>query len=377
VDQLCTVIDAFEGDSSQTEVAGIAEELKLKQYTGKPIRAWLQESGRHLRTAAVHAVNHPASHLQAAKQAVSAFSKAVRSLTEQSTANEQQSKEARGELRGALRQLEAAVTKKPSLRSELDARMRAYADLRIAEYLWGVVTSMLRGLESEVSSINEELTSACRELDAMVRQLSVPASVMEALHPDSADVTTVILNNVVQHIPEHVSIVEKNLREGFLQESQLLHGLLTSHAYMINDFLKALLRTSKRAMSARLKEVQIDRAIRDSGMAAGEIAGWIDEQVQRSLPVLNMCGGTSRLLLGLPEHSTVTALGAFLEKQYKHCPTVASGTRGDVVLCFEVDQIPVENVAYTLLESHPQCCDLVPRLLSRIDVNWSRLTELG
>src|SRR5690606_67953 len=67
VEQLCTLIDNFEGENSQNDMAGIADELKLKQYTGKPIRAWLQESGRHLRTAAIHTVNHPASHLQAAR----------------------------------------------------------------------------------------------------------------------------------------------------------------------------------------------------------------------------------------------------------------------------------------------------------------------
>jgi hypothetical protein len=52
------------------------------------------------------------------------------------------------------------------------------------------------------------------------------------------------------------------------------------------------------------------------------------------------------------------------------------GTKGDVVFAYEVANVPLANIAIGLLEEHPDCGEYVSRLHTRVDVEWSRLTDI-
>ena len=52
------------------------------------------------------------------------------------------------------------------------------------------------------------------------------------------------------------------------------------------------------------------------------------------------------------------------------------GTKGDLVLLYEVADVSVANIAIGLLEERPDCGEYVSRLHTRLDVDWSRLTDI-
>lgn len=376
-EQFYSIVDAIELEGEHRAAEDISDQLTLRKHLAKNVRAWIDTVGRQFRESVTSIINRPDAHMNAARDALVALSKYSRCLTEEATKNQQADCDTRHALQHKLRQFEAVEAKKGTGPVDLSGPFLTYIQVMLSEFLWSQVVALLRGVESQLNAISEDLSTARRELEAIIQQLTVPAHILEALSPDALDVPTIILSSVVRQISNHIPDVERKLREGILQQTQDVYGLITSHVYMVDDFIKALVNTAQRTLADRLKHIQIDRAIRESGLPAAQIAAWVETQIQLAAPSLNLCGGASRLFLGLPEHSSVTALGAFIEKQYRHEPTVVAGTRGDVVVCFEVDRIPIENVAYSLLETQPQCCDLVPRLLSRIDVDWSRLTEVG
>ena len=138
----------------------------------------------------------------------------------------------------------------------------------------------------------------------------------------------------------------------------------------------AIRAASQAVVAEALKETHIDRIIRDAGLTAQEVADWIKSQVESARPRLLACGGSTRLLLAVPERAPVTSIAGFIESQYDEEANVVAGTCGDFVVCYEVENVPLEHIAISLIELRPDCAELVPRLHTRCDVNWTNLTQL-
>ena len=93
--------------------------------------------------------------------------------------------------------------------------------------------------------------------------------------------------------------------------------------------------------------------------------------------MIDDCGGASRILIGLPILSTEESTLPELMKVQFAVPTIPiNGTLGNVVICFEGEDVSLASVAYRLLESRPDAIELVKRLHTRNDVNWSTLNDL-
>ena len=126
-----------------------------------------------------------------------------------------------------------------------------------------------------------------------------------------------------------------------------------------------------------MTEANIDQLIRNSKMQPAVLADWLRKQLTAACPNALDHGGTSRLMLGLPESTKSSALRAFIQKEFGQEPTVIPGTKGDVVLAYEVANVPLANIATGLLEECHECGEYVSRLHTRLDIEWSRLTDIS
>ena len=53
-----------------------------------------------------------------------------------------------------------------------------------------------------------------------------------------------------------------------------------------------------------------------------------------------------------------------------------NGTYGNFVICFECEDVSLASVAFRLLEDRPDAVELVKRLHTRNDIQWSTLADL-
>ena len=74
--------------------------------------------------------------------------------------------------------------------------------------------------------------------------------------------------------------------------------------------------------------------------------------------------------------SSKSLIPKLLEKQFSVKGCTINGTQGNFVLCFEGEDISLANVAYRLLEARPDAIELVKRIQTRNDIEWTTLDDL-
>jgi len=114
------------------------------------------------------------------------------------------------------------------------------------------------------------------------------------------------------------------------------------------------------------------------GLAASELPeqGTYDteqlkECVDRALPQLASYGGAKRALVTLPSNGGIDAATIGQDARLaKESVTMLTEGKGMVSVCFEVEQIPLDNVAAALIRNRLDYLDLAAKLHTRIDVDW-------
>ena len=130
----------------------------------------------------------------------------------------------------------------------------------------------------------------------------------------------------------------------------------------------------RRAVVSWMKQLDATQILFGQG-SDGETVP-LDEHLEASLPKLLECGGARRLLVMLPHNSTNMRPVEILTRQLNELPSLAENSDGDFVLCHEVEQISLTQVAVTLIEERRDWADYASRLHTRTDVSWSVLPDL-
>jgi hypothetical protein len=95
--------------------------------------------------------------------------------------------------------------------------------------------------------------------------------------------------------------------------------------------------------------------------------------LQAAAPTLRECGGAQRLLLLTPNDLTSAELVKRISEEVATSPTVVADKQNEVVMCYEVEQLPLRRVAAAVLDQRFQNVEVASRLQTRIDVHWSAL----
>ena len=100
------------------------------------------------------------------------------------------------------------------------------------------------------------------------------------------------------------------------------------------------------------------------------------ESLASARPRLMRCGGSKRLLVMLPSGSTHVRPLEILHEEMDETPSVAENNDGDFILCYEVEQLSLTQVAVTLIDGRRDYAEFAARLHTRTDVDWSTLPDI-
>jgi hypothetical protein len=97
----------------------------------------------------------------------------------------------------------------------------------------------------------------------------------------------------------------------------------------------------------------------------------LQECVDRALPQLASYGGAKRVLVTLPANGGLDAANLARDARLaEESVTMVTEGKGIVSVCFEVEQIPLDNIAASLIRNRHDYLDLAAKLHTRIDVDW-------
>jgi hypothetical protein len=93
--------------------------------------------------------------------------------------------------------------------------------------------------------------------------------------------------------------------------------------------------------------------------------------LETATPRLLSTGGGKRLLLVHPEGPGHAQLQELIQREFNESVSAVADPGGEMVLCYEVEQLAPERVAADLIGMRQDYTEMASRLRTRIDVPWS------
>ncbi len=202
----------------------------------------------------------------------------------------------------------------------------------------------------------------------------------EDLDPDPPAYTSVVeqqmVESVLHDVDRLIDRAEAFVHSTLIEPAGGFFNIANSTANWRQKLPETIRFAAQKILGQAFRQISIERVIAKNNFSEDLVCKWIDEQVNAARPSTVECGGGLRLLIGLPSKSEESQVADLVRASLKLDLVSIPGTAGDVVFCFEGEGIPLPNIAYHLLQYGPEAMELVPRIYSRTDIEWSGLSEL-
>lgn len=107
-----------------------------------------------------------------------------------------------------------------------------------------------------------------------------------------------------------------------------------------------------------------------------ELSDQITILVGQARPMLDQCGGVSRMLVAIPELSPTQMIAKAIEVWVNLQVQTVKATAGSLVLIEETENVEIPTITRRLLEKLPNCLDIAKRIRTRNDVNWTPIEQI-
>lgn len=306
-------------------------------------------------------------------------------------------------LAGRLEQLEASASDQlDRLKNDID---RLHDDLRAAgaKFAAGTSESVLVGVHSQsfqdlldyatatlhmasyrrtirvwqklrevVLESDRRLRGLSQSLQSLVSQLGPPPGASSAGRgPASADQPR--LNAFQGQLPQLVVTLDRELERTRLGQLLLLDELSLNGGIDLENLARSAGKHARAVVRRHFRETASPR-LSEQGTYDAER---FKECVNKALPQLASCGGAKRVLVKLPTDGDLdVATLSQDDRLAEESATLLAEGEGPVAVCFEIEQIPLDNVAATLMRNRGDYLDLAARLHTRIDIEWQPFKPL-
>ena len=133
---------------------------------------------------------------------------------------------------------------------------------------------------------------------------------------------------------------------------------------------------AQQVLSDAYQKMCLDDIVVNSKVKPEQLIRWLNEKLAAARPEINNCGGAMRLMLGLPTFSQCSHVVELVESHFHMKQKSINGTYGNFVLTFECEDVSLASVAFRLLEDRPDAIELVKRIHTRGDIEWTSLADL-
>ena len=233
---------------------------------------------------------------------------------------------------------------------------------------------------SEFSQTITRIGEHHRTMGILHDQLGLPIDVddMYEVDPEEKDESlySLFVDFASQGAVQHVAELSQRLEERVLKPNDGLLSILDESGNRARRLPNQFKRESQVLVNEKLQKLRLDSMIVESKLPADTFAAWINVLVKPVTPLLYKCGGTARLLIAVPKDAPVATMANYIQNLMDIEANIVPSTFGDFVVCMEMDQMPAEHVAMTILQMQPDCAELIERLHTRNDVEWSSLTPM-
>ncbi len=291
---------------------------------------------------------------------------------EQTNSCEQQLEQLFSLLKEMTREKSGGKAEKPEV---IQNCVDSYFQFRIQEFVLRYSKAYCRAISSSISSTKTIVQKFCNQLD-LVKQNFSEDDFNAAVKTGDVNMEGLMLNNVLEGLGELIDRAEMQVYHAMISQRGGYSGVLNETASWQNHLPRAIHDATQRVLSNAFKKISLDKIIAENNINVEQLKRWLNEKLNLAQPAVSQCGGAIRTMIGSPLHASTSILGPIVEDQFGIKAAQVNGTSGELVLCFEGEDVALANVAYHLLEQRPDASQLAKRIHTRNDVEWSTLEDL-
>jgi hypothetical protein len=262
----------------------------------------------------------------------------------------------------------------------LEDQWLEYCRMRLSRCALLAVSRVARSIDAQVSQVADLLSDLQRQLGLLSGAFD--ASAFQKLRdvaerPPASPVDEVrqfVARRIGDVMPRLAKELDQEIRAKFFGKKRRLCDVLTKDLDFRESLVSALRHAARRAITRSLKEIDISRLLlsSDDREPADQRLG---VHLEKAAPRLLSCGGSKRLLLVLPDGCSDRQVREAVDTYVSQSPTVVFDSDFDMVLCWEMGEMPISRVALTLIDYRVDYARVASRLYTRVDVPWSPLTR--
>lgn len=261
--------------------------------------------------------------------------------------------------------------------AERPALVKKYCELRFEELVLRNSVEFYRCVLKGLAKPESNLAQYTASLNSIKTLFSEEALPLDMLGDDSGfDMEQLLAESIDSELESLVTRTEVQLHESLVRDAGGYEALLDSATSLQHRLPTELKSAAQRVLSDAYKKISLEKLIADHNIGLEQLVKWMTENIRMARPMVDDCGGASRVLLGLPALADESAMGEIIERQFGLKVKTIPGTCGTFAFCFEGEDLSLSNVAFRLLQDRPDAVELVKRMHTRTDVQWCSLNDL-
>ena len=267
-----------------------------------------------------------------------------------------------------------------SLADELPSLLEQYCKHRLYTRVVTGVAEIAKAANGQVTAIRDELVDLEREIRHLADHFDVSRTFDSLVSDDDvgADHLLESVGHVlVEGVGELTARLDQQLQAMVLKDAGGLRKLLCQGGDTRNKLPATIRAIARTTVINLMKTMDVADLMFSHGQQVDNDAATLAESIASAQPRLLRCGGAKRLLVMLPNGSTNVCPLKILYEQMNETPSVAQNNDGDFILCYEVEQISLTQVAVTIIDGRRDYAEFASRFHTRTDVEWSTLPDIA
>ena len=245
----------------------------------------------------------------------------------------------------------------------VDQQLCQYFRMKIEELTLNGACRLSGLILGSTATLDDKLRNLTADLNHLAEKLgSQPHCVIESPAVDGVVAKMIDLNKA-ELLAEMNCALEQDLHRVVATEEDDVPGVL----------LPILRRTARSLIHHLMKKIVVRKITTFAKDERHDVIFSLRAGLEAAMPLLSDCGGARRLLLVAPGDLPSTELVKQLSEEVSEPPTVVADKENEVLLCYEMEQLPLRRVAAAVLDRRFKNVEVASRLHTRIDVTWSPL----
>jgi serine/threonine protein kinase len=265
---------------------------------------------------------------------------------------------------------------KPDVLSNFEELLESYCLQRFQEFVLRHARVFYQGVANTIEAPQAMIKRYMNQIESIKEDFRSVDDFQDTEDEIEFSMDRLLSESIDEEVDQHILKTETQIYESLIKERGGYLEVLRDPGLMQKQLANAIKESAQRILADAYKKVSLEKVIAKNDVGPEQLVKWLKERIREAKPQIDDCGGASRLMIGLPSLSGDSILPEILEQQFNLKGCTIKGTQGNFVICLEGEDITLANVAFRLLEARPDAIELVKRIHTRNDIDWSTLDDL-